>query len=282
MQPGAGGAHYAGVHPSGVPADGAARRARAVGAPPHPQRHPRPARRHAGRVARHPLPLPAGNRGPRRRAGRRPALAGRDRPAGDPPDGQRAVHLVEPGQPPALPRPEEDGGLRRAHREARRIAGRRAARPLLLRGADPRPGVQGDHVRHRLPHLGARAGVARTSRLAAGLPLLRRAQRAVDGGAAARLLPLLHPAVRAAPLRGQQEGRRGVLPAHGPGRRLPRGTQRLRSGARPRIARVGAREGGLPGQGRRLPPRTDRVASGAHDYCDRGGTRAARSRSPDG
>ena len=70
--------------------------------------------------------------------------------------------------------------------------------------------------------------------------------------AATRFLPLFHPAVRAAPVPRREEGRRGVLPAHGPGRRLPRGSQGLRGGARPRLARVGARQGRLPGQGGRL------------------------------
>ena len=181
------------------------------------------------------------HRGPRRRAGRRPALAGRDRAARDPPDGQRPVHLVEPRQPPALPRPEEDGGLRRAHREARRVARRRAARPLLLPGPDPSAGVRRDDLRHRLPHLGARARVARAPCLAAGLPLLRRPQRAIDGGAAARLLPLLHPAVRAAPLPRREEAGRGVLPAPaGPG--TTRSTRRSRA-ARRRSTSPRARRG---------------------------------------
>ena len=88
-------------------------------------------------------------------------------------------------QPAALPRPEKDGRLRRPDREARRDTRRGAARPLLLRCAEARARVYGYHLRHRLPHLGARAGVARSSRLAAGLLVLRGTQRAIHGGPAA-------------------------------------------------------------------------------------------------
>ena len=162
-----------------------------------------------------------GHRRAGRRAGRRPALAGRDRPARSPQDRERAVHLVECGQPPVLSRPPEDGRLRRADRKARRIARRRATRPLLLSGAHHRPGVQRRDLCDRLQDLGARAGVAGAPRLPAGLPLLRRAERAVHGRAAARLLPLLHPALRPAALPGREEGGRGVLSADGARRRFP-------------------------------------------------------------
>ena len=96
LQPGAGGAHQAGVHPPGLQIGCAADHPRAVGPPPDPPGHPRAARRHSGRTPRRPVSLPAGNRGPRRRAGRRPAHAGRDRPARDPADRQRPVHLRQP------------------------------------------------------------------------------------------------------------------------------------------------------------------------------------------
>ena len=55
--------------------------------------------------------------------------------------------------------------------------------------------------------LGARAGVARAPGVAAWLPLLRCAERAVHGGSAARLLSLLHPAIRAAAFHGREARR---------------------------------------------------------------------------
>ena len=167
----------------------------AVSPPSYASRRARAAGRHPGRAAGRPVPLPAGHRRPRRRAGRRSALSGRDRPAGDSPDGQRPVHFVQPGQPPVLPRPQEDRRLRRPDRQARRDARRRATRPLLLPGAYPCHGMRRLDLRHGIQDLGARAGVARTPGVAAWLPLLRCAERAVHGGAASRLLSLFHPAI---------------------------------------------------------------------------------------
>ena len=76
LQPGAGGAHQAGVHPPSLPAGCAADHPRIVGPPSDPPGHSRSARPHPGGTPGRPVPLSAGNRGPRRRAGGRPAHAG--------------------------------------------------------------------------------------------------------------------------------------------------------------------------------------------------------------
>ena len=93
LQPGARVPHPAGLHPSGLQAHGAAAHPCAVGPPAHDRRHLRHPGCDGGGTARRPVPLPAGHRGAGRRSGRRPALPGGDRPAGNPQDGQRAVHL---------------------------------------------------------------------------------------------------------------------------------------------------------------------------------------------
>ena len=262
MQPGAGGAHPAGVHPPGLSAAGAADHPRPVGAPPDAPGHPRAARRHRSGAARRPVPLPAGHRRPGRRAGRRSAHAGGDRAARDPAHGQRPVHLGQSRQRPALSRPQEDRRLRRPDREARRDPRRRAARPLLLRGAQARAGVHRRDLRQRLPDLGARTGVARAPRGAARLPVLRGAQRALHRGPAAGFLPVLHPAACPAALPGPAAPGRGVVSAHRSGRCPPARAQELRCGPRPGVPRVRTREGGVPGEGGRLPAALDQLAAG--------------------
>ena len=81
LQPGAGGAHQAGLRPPGLPAGCATDHPRAVSPPSDPSGHPCAARCHPGGTPGRPVSLPGGNRRPRRRAGGRPAHAGRDRRA---------------------------------------------------------------------------------------------------------------------------------------------------------------------------------------------------------
>ena len=58
------------------------------------------------------------------------------------------------------------------------------------------------HRGQRLPHLGARVGMARAEGRATGLSVLRRSERAVDGATPARLLPVFSPAPRPTSLQG--------------------------------------------------------------------------------
>ena len=127
--------------PAGLQADGAAAHPCPVGPPPHHRRHLRHPGRNGRGTARRSLPLSTGHRGAWRRSGRRPALPGGNRPARNPQDGQRPVHLLQPGQPPVLSRPEEDRRLRRPDREAGREPRFLTARPLLLRGAQAGHGM---------------------------------------------------------------------------------------------------------------------------------------------
>ena len=150
-----------------------------------------------------------------------------------------------------------------------------------LRGAEARAGVYGYHLRHRLQHLGARVGVDRASRIAPGLPVLRGTQRAIHGGPAARLLPVLHPTARLAALPGPEEAGRGVLSIHRPGRhRAPRAQELCRS-ARSGIARVRAREGSLRFESALLPAGADELAAGTDDDGLRGHL-PRKDQAPDG
>ena len=80
LQPGAGGAHQAGVHPPGLPAGCAADHPRAVGPPPDPPGHPCAARCHPGGTPGRPVSLPGGDRRPRR-ASRRTTCSRKSRPS---------------------------------------------------------------------------------------------------------------------------------------------------------------------------------------------------------
>ena len=84
-----------------------------VGAPTDNRRHLRQPRRYRRGIERRSLPVPAGNRGSGRRPSRRPVVAGGDGPSGDPQDRERAVHLLQPGQPPVLSGPQKDRRLQR-------------------------------------------------------------------------------------------------------------------------------------------------------------------------
>jgi hypothetical protein len=68
-------------------------------------------------------------------------------------------------------------------------------------------GVHRPDLCHGLQDLAARTRMAGAQGRAPGIPFLRRAQRAVHGGAAAGLLPLLHPALSTAAFQGREESR---------------------------------------------------------------------------
>ena len=120
-----------------------------------------------------------------------------------------------------------------------------SARPLLLRGAQAGHGMQdatyvtGYKIwQHELVWQERKA--ART-----GLPVFRRAQRALHRRAAAGLLPLLHPAQRSAALQGRQGQRRGLLPPDRHRRGIPDRAEELCGGTGPGGHLLGPRQGHL-------------------------------------
>ena len=278
MQRSAGGAHSAGVHAAPVHGDGGADHPRALGAQAHDRRHTLEPGRHGKGAAGRLVPLPARCREAGRRPGRRPPDASRSRPARDIQDGERPVRLVEPRQRPVLPGPEKDRRLRRLDRGARRNVGRLQAGPLLLRRAPPDHGVHRPHLRHRLPDLGTRTGLAGPEGVQAGLLVLRSAQRAFHRRASEGLLPVLHPALRAAPIQGRAEARRGVRATEPPRPDLRRGVDKLRRGGGLGAGFIGTRQEDIPGEGGRLSARDRDVASRQHDRRFPGHVQGPRSK----
>jgi hypothetical protein len=121
------------------------------------------------------------------------------------------------------------------------------------------------HLRLRLPDLAVPDRVAGAPRRAHRLPLLRRTQRPADGPAAAGLLHLLHPALRAAALPRRAPARRGVLPAEGPRRRHHAQLEHLRRRPGPRRHGQRQRQVHLPLQGAGRPARHEQMAAGEAD-----------------
>ena len=144
------------------------------------------------------------------------------------------------------------------------------AGPLLLRRPAAGDGVHRRDLRHRLSHLGTRTRMARAQGGTPGLSVLRRPERTVHRGTAARFLPLLHSAARTAAVQGREDCGRGLLPPDRCRRPVPRNVARLRGGSRPGLDILRSSQGHLRIEGIRLPSQPGRVASGAHGLGFRG------------
>ncbi len=114
----------------------------------------------------------------------------------------------------------------------------------VMEGAEP-------DLRHGLPDVGARGRVARTQSGSQRLPLLRRAQRALDGDSTARLLPVRAAALRGALLQGREAERRGLLQAEAARRRPSSRRSSCMPARASRLPTPPAQQEDLRGQGAR-------------------------------